>query len=113
MKFFIAAIALFAAVSVRAQYVPGTAAEDAMHTEILQRTAPSRQDLLTIQPQQPNEVKINGRTYSGSMVETVKTRNPLQMVNPAAPPEYGSWEENTMIDFSGSGTGLKLFAISF
>jgi hypothetical protein len=113
MKLFLTAIALFAAISVRAQYVPSTPAEDAMQTHILQRMAPSRQDLLTLQPPPPNQVTINGHTYNGSIVEMVKTRQPLEMINPAAPPEYGTAEDNTVIDFSGRGTGLKLFAIQF
>ena len=113
MKLFLAAIALFTVVGVRAQYVPETPAEDAMQTSILQRTAPSRQESLTLQQQPANEIQSNGRTYSGSIVELIKTRQPLEMINPAAPAKYGTAEDNTVMDFSGRGTGLKLFAIQF
>ena len=113
MKIFLAAIALFAAVSVSAQYVPATPTEDAMQTRILQRSAPLRQELLTLQPQRPNEIRSGRVVYSGIFVQMYKTGQPLQMVNPAAS-GYGLAEDNTVLDpISGRGTGLKLFAIQF
>ena len=62
----------------------------------------------------PNKI-VHGRvSYSGSLVEAVKTRRPLQLFNPEAPPEYGSPEDNLARDpINGRVLGLKLFAIHF
>jgi hypothetical protein len=42
-------------------------------------------------------------------------RNPLQMLNPWAPPRYGIWVENTSFDpnYPGKWKGIKLFEIIF
>jgi len=42
-------------------------------------------------------------------------RNPLQMLNPWAPPRYGNWVENTSFDpnHPGKWQGIKLFEIIF
>ena len=42
-------------------------------------------------------------------------RNPLQMLNPWAPPRYGNWVENTSFDpnHPGKWQGIKLFEIVF
>jgi hypothetical protein len=43
-----------------------------------------------------------------------KTGNPLQLINPAAPPAYGSPEDNVARDpITGEISGLSLFSISF
>jgi len=62
----------------------------------------------------PNEI-VNGKvTLSGSAVEVVKTKRPLQLLNPLAPPQYGSPEDNVARDpINGKVTGLKIFAIKF
>jgi hypothetical protein len=62
----------------------------------------------------PNEV-ISGRlTYSGIAIEATKTKNPLQMLNPLAPPQYGSPEDNVVRDvITRKVVGLKFFAIQF
>ena len=62
----------------------------------------------------PNEI-VNGKlTFSGSGVEAVKTKRPLQLLNPLAPPQYGSPEDNLARDpINGKVTGLKIFAIKF
>jgi hypothetical protein len=43
------------------------------------------------------------------------SRNPLQMVNPWAPPRYGTWVESTSFDpdHPGKWNGIKLFEILF
>ena len=52
--------------------------------------------------------------YSGIAVQTAKSRNPLQMINPFAPASYGSGVANTVPDArSGRADGLKVFAIGF
>ena len=42
-------------------------------------------------------------------------RNPLQMLNPWAPPRYGTWVESTSFDpdVPGKWKGIKLFEILF
>jgi hypothetical protein len=42
-------------------------------------------------------------------------RNPLQMLNPWAPPRYGTWVESTSFDpdHPGKWNGIKLFEILF
>jgi hypothetical protein len=42
-------------------------------------------------------------------------RNPLQMLNPWAPPRYGTWVESTAFDpnHPGKWNGIKLFEILF
>ena len=43
------------------------------------------------------------------------SRNPLQMLNPWAPPRYGTWVESTSFDpnVPGKWKGIKLFEILF
>jgi hypothetical protein len=43
------------------------------------------------------------------------SRNPLQMLNPWAPPRYGTWVESTSFDpdHPGKWNGIKLFEILF
>jgi hypothetical protein len=53
-------------------------------------------------------------TYSGIAVQALKTRKPLQLINPAAPPQYGSPEDNVLRNpVSGEVSGWKLFSIRF
>jgi hypothetical protein len=47
-------------------------------------------------------------------VELLNIRNPLQLVNPAAPAKYGSAEDNVLRDpISGRVSGWKIFSIGF
>jgi hypothetical protein len=43
------------------------------------------------------------------------SRNPLQMLNPWAPPRYGTWVQSTSFDpdVPGKWKGIKLFEILF
>ena len=67
-----------------------------------------------LQPEKPNEIRKDGVTYSGILVELSKTDKPLELINPLAPPEYGSAEDNTARNpFDGEVSGLKLFSIQF
>ena len=78
------------------------------------RAQPPNESVLSLQPLKPNEVKVNGLTYSGILVELVKTDQPLQLINPAAPPAFGSSEDNLVRDpISDRVLGLKLFSIQF
>jgi hypothetical protein len=62
----------------------------------------------------PNEIISGNVTYSGIAVQAVKTSNPLQLFNPAAPARYGSAEDNLLRDPTiGHTAVLKIFAIRF
>jgi len=48
------------------------------------------------------------------VVEAVKTRNPVQLVNPWAPREYGESQDNATFNvINNQVTGWKLFSIEF
>src|SRR5258706_2289069 len=62
----------------------------------------------------PNEIIVGKRSYSGIAVQAAKSRNPLQLINPFAPAEYGRAGDNVVRDpINGQPSGLKLFAIQF
>jgi hypothetical protein len=91
---------------------PGDSMEAQIHQRLQQR--PADQALIGVRPQRPNEVQLNGVTYSGITIQLARTDNPLQLINPAAPPQYGSSEDNTVRDpITGRASGLKLFSIQF
>ena len=74
----------------------------------------SRRDFLSSTETKPNELLSGQLTYSGIAVELLNTRNPLQLVNPAAPAQYGSGEDNVLRDpISGRVSGWKIFSIEF
>jgi hypothetical protein len=52
--------------------------------------------------------------YSGALVQAIKSRRPLQLINPFAPASYGSGPANTSYDpATGQADGARLFTISF
>ena len=72
------------------------------------------QGTVTLNQTKPNEIVKGKLVFSGIAVEAVKQRNPLQLFNPAAPPEYGSAEDNLVREPpNGRPIGLKIFAIRF
>ena len=51
--------------------------------------------------------------FSGILVQAVRN-NPVQLLNPLAPSQYGDGKANTVFNiFTGRGEGLKLLEISF
>jgi hypothetical protein len=66
-----------------------------------------------------NEVKLNQLqkeriTYSGLAVEVARLSNPLQLFNPAAPPQYGSPGDNVLPDpYNGRNLGWKILSLDF
>lgn len=61
-----------------------------------------------------NELALDGHTLSGIVVQLIKAKRPLQLLNPAAPPQCGSgWDNLEWFPASGSGPLLKLFSINF
>ena len=111
MKPFLAVVVLFTVLATYAQTTPGS---DLMDSQIRRRLA-ARPDpnLLTLSPEKSNEVRRNGISYSGIFVQLAKTDKPLELINPAAPPEYGSSEDNVVRDPQSGREGLKLFSIQF
>src|ERR1035438_9294386 len=62
----------------------------------------------------PNEIIHGDVVYSGIAVQLVKAPNPLQLFNPAAPPQYGSSLDNLVRDpTTGHAFGLKILSIRF
>ena len=111
MKPFLAVVIIFTAVAAYTQATPGS---DDMESQIRRglATRPD-QSYFSVQTEKANEIKRNGVTYSGILVELAKTDKPLELINPAAPPEYGSSEDNVVRDDKGEQRGLKLFSINF
>lgn len=65
-------------------------------------------------PPPPNEIKTGKGVYSGVLPQAAKSDNPLQLVNPAAPKEYGDAKDNTVFDpRTGEAQGVKLFSFSW
>lgn len=53
-------------------------------------------------------------TYSGIGVQLLQAEQPLQLLNPFAPPAYGNGEQNLSADpVTKQSVGLKFFAINF
>jgi hypothetical protein len=62
----------------------------------------------------PNEIQKGKVTYSGIAVQAVKTRRPLQLLNPAAPAKYGSAEDNALRDpITGRVHALNILSLRF
>ena len=62
----------------------------------------------------PNEIVKGNFAYSGIAVAAFKTDNPLQLINPFAPPRYGSGEDHVLRDLKTDRvSGWKLFQIGF
>jgi hypothetical protein len=116
MKPLLAAFVLFAALGAQAQTAPtDSSMESQIRRSLLQG---HNRDLLTVQPEKPNEIR-NGRvSYDGIFVQVVKTDAPWQLINPAAPPEYGSSRDNLIVNPSARPEvdrreGLNFFSIRF
>jgi hypothetical protein len=73
-----------------------------------------------IQTSKPNQIVAGRLIYEGIAVEAIKTHTLLQLINPAAPPEYGSPADNIVVeprtvmsDLTTGRIGLKFFSIRF
>lgn len=52
--------------------------------------------------------------YSGISIQLIRAPNPLQLINPWAPKEYGPSDQNLAIDpVTQKPAGLRFFAIRF
>ena len=80
------------------------------------RAARLEREKAMVAPPEKNKNKIVGRrvAYSGIVVQAIKADNPLQLVNPAAPEEYGNGEASvTREPKTGRVNGLRIFSIEF
>jgi hypothetical protein len=123
MKTFLAmAVVLAAGLTVYAQSFTG---DDLTKSLIRRGLLDSRnQSLITAPVQNPNVIRHGSVSYSGMAVQFIQSDNKLQLINPAAPPQYGSSWDNLIGDPSpelgaspapgNSGhEGLKLFSVEF
>jgi hypothetical protein len=73
-----------------------------------------QQATTAVQPEKPNEITTDRATYKGVAVQMIKTDNPLQLVNPLAPPRYGRGEDNVVRDpITRKVTGISFLTIEF
>jgi hypothetical protein len=71
-------------------------------------------ELATTTPEHKLEIKGPRVSYSGIAVQAAKADNPLQLINPFAPAEYGSGAANVSPGTpNGRGAGLKLLSVKF
>ncbi len=62
----------------------------------------------------PNQIVVGKIAYEGIVVEAIKTKRPLQLINPKASAQYGSPEDNVVRDpIGGRVVGLKIFSVRF
>ena len=74
-----------------------------------------KESMGAVRIEKPNQITRQKRTYSGIAVQVVKARNPLQLINPFAPAEYGSGEQNLVPghdEITGRPTGLSILTVS-
>jgi hypothetical protein len=71
------------------------------------------------QPQRPIQPKppppVTAREVQGVLPRAARGGNPVQMLNPRAPAQYGTAEQSVTLKPDGSGkwNGIKLFEIVF
>jgi len=83
-------------------------------SETFEADLAATQFILEAQPPAPNAVTVEDITYSGIGVQVFTAPQPLQMINPLAPEEYGQGEQNVERDaVTGQIVGLKFLAIAF
>ena len=123
MKAFLAlAVVLAAGLTAYAQSSPGNELTESLTRRGLLDSR--NQSLITTPVQNPNVIRHGTVTYSGMAVQFIQSDNKLQLINPAAPPQYGASWDNLIVDPSpelGSSPapgnsgheGLRLFSVQF
>lgn len=108
MLIFVVSVAGAAAQTTNA---PPAAREESLQADVVTR---ARQSPLTLREEKPNQILGRKVSYSGMAVFVLKTRKPLQVINPAAPARYGDAEDNVVRDpTTRRVSGLKFFCIEF
>jgi hypothetical protein len=98
---------------------PGTTNAPLAQTDKLLQVQPLRSFLeggtnLPFKGFEANELTSGRYTYSGILVQVIKAKNPLQLINPLAPAQYGSgWDNMELFPTSAKGPRLKFFSIGF
>jgi hypothetical protein len=116
MKRLMATLACLAALASYSQTSTGT---DELESQMRQRLGEGQdRTLLTLRTEKANEIRNGNVSYNGILVQIFKADNPLQLINPAAPPQYGASWDNVVVDASatppeGNRQGLKVFSIGF
>jgi hypothetical protein len=104
-------LSLVAALGLATSDNPTVQTDDSVEARTARRL---REINVQITLERPNEYTVNNVTYEGIAVQLFRTDNPLQLVNPFAPPEYGRAEANVSLNpVTGKATGLKLFGLRF
>jgi hypothetical protein len=70
----------------------------------------------TYHPRQTHRLlPLSQHTVSGVIPRATGGGHPLQMLNPLAPPKYGTAQENVSLDpdIPGKGNGINFISISF
>ena len=69
---------------------------------------------VTVSKPKLNEILHQRFSYDGALVTAVKSHRPWELINPAAPVQYGSLEDSLVRDtVNGRVSGIKLFSIRF
>jgi len=113
MKAILVSMSLLAVATLSGQ---AAAPKPAAGTSATQRSAPPIPEVSLEKKERPFEIKGNRFTFSGAAVQLAKKDNPLQLLNPFAPAEYGSGRDNLVAErdpVTGRPAGLKFFSIQF
>ena len=66
----------------------------------------------TIRATQTPPPKITQPGVDGAVPRATRGGNPLQMINPLAPPQYGTAAQSVLLEpYTGKWNGIKLFEI--
>jgi hypothetical protein len=75
------------------------------------------QTLSTKGPKHPDKTlhppPVSNRQPEGALQRAARGGNPLQMLNPKAPPQYGTAADSLVMDETGKWRGIKIFEIVF
>ncbi len=69
---------------------------------------------LTLEGPKLNEITRPRVSYDGVLVTAIQSHRLWELLNPAAPPEYGAFADTVVFDpIGGQTSGIKLFSIRF
>lgn len=62
----------------------------------------------------PNQIIGKKFKFRGALIQIIKANNPLQLINPFAPAEYGSGYDNVVRHpIDGKATGISALSVEF
>ena len=62
---------------------------------------------------EPNRIDRHGVVYRGTVPQAIKSRNPLQLINPFAPMEYGHGAQNISSSLPGETPKVICVSVGF